>query len=211
MIKLGVSYLTYDEITKKAEEFLEQNNVKSIPVPIEDIIDRNYNINIIPIPGLLDICGVDGLSDCSSHPTISVDDFIYKNRYYRYRFTLAHEIAHFMLHREYLNKCKFDSITKWKEVYDEIDMSDHSKMEYQGYAFSGLVLVPRRELVTYAIKYIPQITASIQEAQENGIKRDNYLSYAKEELSSILSPIFEVSIEVINRRFDFDKLEYLIP
>jgi hypothetical protein len=208
VITLDVEYLTYDEIAKKAEAFLDQNNVTSIPVPIEEIIDQNYNINIIPIPGLLDICGVDGLSDCSS---ISIDEFIYKNRYYRFRFTLAHEIAHFILHREYLSKCTFTSITRWKEVYDEIDISDHSKMEYQGYAFSGLVLVPRRQLINYVKNYLPQITQSVQEAQKKGIKRDRYLSYAKDELASILSPLFEVSIDVLTRRFDFDKLEYLIP
>lgn len=60
MIKLGVQYLSYNEIAKKAERFLTDNSVKSIPVPIEEIIDLKYGIDIIPIPDLSKQCGVDG-------------------------------------------------------------------------------------------------------------------------------------------------------
>ena len=208
MITLDVEYLSYEQIAKIAEEFLNKNSVKSIPVPIEDIIDINYNIDIIPILELYTIGGVVGLSECSS---ISVDEFIYNKRPYRYRFTLAHEMCHFIFHKEYHRKCKFNSITKWKDVYEEIDESDRSKLEFQGYAFGGLVLVPRHELITYVKKSLPKIKPLVQEAQKKGVEREHYLSYAKEELAAILSRVFEVSTEVLTRRIDYDKLEYLIP
>lgn len=208
MITLDVEYLSYDEIAKIAEDFLKQNNIKSIPVPIEDIVEKNYNLNIIPIPELYNICGVDGLSDCSA---ISVDEFMFKNYHYRYRFTLAHEMCHFILHKEYLSKCKFNSITRWKEVYEEIDKDDHSKMEFQGYSFGGLVLVPRHELRTYVKNYLPQITPLVEKAKKNGVKREKYLGYVKAELAAILSRVFEASNGVLIRRIELDKLEHLIP
>jgi len=210
LITLDVEYLKYEEIAKIAADFLDQNGANSIPIAIEDIIDINLGVNIIPIPGLQDIYGVDGFmsSDCLE---IYIDNFVYEERPYRYRFTLAHEIAHSIIHRQYLCNYSFNNIDEWKNFYNELDNSDHSKMEFQAYAFGGLVLVPRQTLATNVKDYLPQITLLIKEAKRKDIKRKDYLSYAINELASLLSPIFEASIDVLIRRIQFDKLESLIP
>lgn len=68
MITLDVEYLEYKHIANESVKFLNQNNTSSIPTPIEYIIEYKYGINIIPLPGLLDLYGVDGFisSDFSS-------------------------------------------------------------------------------------------------------------------------------------------------
>ena len=84
-------------------------------------------------------------------------------------------------------------------------------MESQGYAFGGLALVPQMELKKYFEEYLPQVMPLIEQAKNNGITRKDYLIYAKDALATFLSPIFEVSTDVINRRIDFDSLCDLIP
>jgi Zn-dependent peptidase ImmA (M78 family) len=210
VINIGVQYLSYNEIAKKAERFLNDNSVKSIPVPIEEIIDLQYGIDIIPIPDLSKQCGVDGFiySDFSG---ICVDDFVFQNRIYRYRFTLAHEIAHLILHKDYLRSCNFKNIDQWKLSHKGIDESDYNKMEYQGYSFGGLILVPRSTLEAQVKKHLPKIIPEIEKAKKKGVDRLVYLNYALDELATILSPVFEVSTDVLIRRIQYDNLEHFIP
>ncbi|MCX5824158.1 MAG: ImmA/IrrE family metallo-endopeptidase [Deltaproteobacteria bacterium] len=207
---LDVEYLKYKQIAEEAAKFLKETGDHSIPVPIEHIIDFRYGINIIPVPGLLDSFETDGFI-ASDFSCIYIDNFVYERRYYRYRFTLAHEIAHLILHERYLNKCKFSNVAEWKTFHSEIDANDHSKMETQGYCFGGLVLVPQVELKKYFMEYLPGVMPLIEQAKSKGISRKDYLSYVKDSLAASLSPIFEVSIDVLNRRIDFDSLGGLIP
>lgn len=51
----------------------------------------------------------------------------------------------------------------------------------------------------------------IDQAKSKGVGRKDYISYVKDSLAVYLSPIFEVSTEVIIKRIDFDKLESIIP
>ncbi len=45
--------LSFDEIKAKAEAFLRQYHpANALPIPIEEIIDNQLKIDIIPIPGL---------------------------------------------------------------------------------------------------------------------------------------------------------------
>lgn len=210
MITLDVDYLKYSQIADESVNFLNQNNADSIPIEIEHIIEYNYGIDIIPLPGLLDLYGVDGFitHDFSS---IYVDNFIYEHRKYRYRYTLAHEIGHLFLHKKYLDVYQFSNINEWKNFYNEMDQRDYAIMEFQGYAFGGLVLVPQLELKKYFTEYLPQVIPLIEQAQSKGVDRKNYSIYAKDALASYLSPIFEASTDVLNKRIDYDLLDVLIP
>lgn len=210
MINLDVRFLPYSEIVKIAEDFLRENKVNTIPVPIDDIIDINYGIDIIPTPGLLKLYETDGFitPDFSS---IYVDDFVYEQRYFRYRFTLAHEIGHLKMHKCYLEQFPINSMNGWKQFIEEIDPDDHSKMEYQGYAFGGLVLVPRKELEIQFNKFLPDVMPLIDKAKRNGVSRENYLDYAKDKLTSMLAPIFQASTDTITRRIDYDSLMTKVP
>lgn len=210
MIALDVEYLEYWQIANEAIRFLNQNNVKEIPIPIEKIIEYNYGINIIPIPGFLDLFGIDGFISNDFH-IIYVDNFIYEHRNYRYRYTLAHEIGHFILHEKYLRDCQFNNIEEWINLYNEIDQRDRSKMEFQGYCFGGLVLVPKIELRSNVEKYLSQVVPLIEQAKGKGICRESYLDYAKESLADILSPIFDVSTDVLIRRINYDSVDDMIP
>lgn len=49
---LEVKWISKDRLSTIAEKFLaEHNPLLSIPVPIEEIIDVNLGMDIIPVPG----------------------------------------------------------------------------------------------------------------------------------------------------------------
>ncbi|MGR3310427.1 MAG: ImmA/IrrE family metallo-endopeptidase [Candidatus Brocadiales bacterium] len=92
--EIKAPYLTHEQIRTRAKLFLEKYHPEdSYPVPIEDIIEYQLKLDIIPIPGLRDYVEVEGFVSVVSG-SISIDDYIYHKRPARCRFTLAHEIGH---------------------------------------------------------------------------------------------------------------------
>lgn len=46
-------YLSKDELRQRAERFLERHNPNlAIPVPIEFIVESDFSMDIVPVPGL---------------------------------------------------------------------------------------------------------------------------------------------------------------
>jgi hypothetical protein len=91
------------DISRKAEEFLKKYHPSlSPPVPIEEIIEFQFHIDIVPLHGLHRAFEVDGFTS-NDLTTISVDAFVQESRPGRYRFTLAHEIGHGVLHRDFFS------------------------------------------------------------------------------------------------------------
>jgi IrrE N-terminal-like domain len=117
----------------------------SIPTPIEEIAEIKCGLDIIPLPGLRDLLEIDGFisSDLSC---ITIDQFVLERRLNRYRFTLAHELGHLHMHRDIYAELKFGSLNEWKQFQKDVDEADYSWVEYQAYAFAGLVLVPTGHL-----------------------------------------------------------------
>ena len=208
---LTIKYLTYAEIAKAARIFLgKYHSDNTLPIPVEEIIEFGMGVDIIPIPHLQKNFDVEGFtsSDLSS---ICVDDFIFKNRVHRYRFTLAHEVGHISLHADVFSEYQFDSIESWKNFQRRIEPREYSKLEFQGYSFGGLILVPPDHLKNLLSSHLYEITPLITQARDQGLSRDLYLDYAIDNIASILAPLFEVSNDVVTKRIKFDKLEDLIP
>lgn len=179
-------------------------------MPIEEIIDLKLGVNIVPLPGIQKVFEVEGFTS-SDLSTIYVDDYIYSNRPTRYRFTLAHELGHIVLHGDLFKQHSFDEVKDWIAFIQEIDDKDHSKLEFQGYAFGGLILVPPTHLKPLFKENLHKLNPLIKEAQRKGVFRERYLDYAKDNIAEVLAPLFDVSSDVMVRRIEFDSLEDLIP
>ena len=203
-----------EEIAKHADGFLQKyHKSKSTPVPIEEIIDLDFNIDIIPVPGVQDLCDVEGFIS-PDFKAIYVDKYVYDNRPYRFRFTLAHEIGHLIIHKEKLSQIEIDptdAVNSWARFLDEIDSRDHSKIEYQGYTFGGLILVPPNNLLEQFNANLPMVEPLVEEAKSMGASRHSYLKYAADHMATILSPIFDVSKDVLIRLIASDKLDQQFP
>ncbi|MBN1870378.1 MAG: ImmA/IrrE family metallo-endopeptidase [Candidatus Omnitrophica bacterium] len=143
--------ISFDEIKTKAELFLKTHHPSyTLPIPIEEIIDNQLKIDIIPIPGLKQALQgfeleIDGFiaADFSS---ISVDDYVQRTIITRYRFTLAHEIAHRELHQYFFEQFDIQTIDDWKIIVNDISDWPVKVIEYEANDFAGLVLVPATPL-----------------------------------------------------------------
>ena len=137
--------LSYHEVRTYAEEFLDDyHSDRSVPTPIEEIVEFDFEMAIIPIPGLKAEVGVDAFlaSDLGS---ISVDEDVMTHFKFRYRFSLAHELGHHWIHDDLYQSVRVQTVTDWKAVQKEIG-NQHFFFEYQANSFAGLILVPHAAL-----------------------------------------------------------------
>ncbi len=102
--------LSYGDLRERAAAFLEEfHEERTLPVPIEEIVEFDYEIEVIPIDGILDDLEIDAFLT-SNLKTIYVDEFVMKHRHRRLRFSLAHELAHFELHRPLYEEARITSV-----------------------------------------------------------------------------------------------------
>lgn len=171
----------------------------SIPIPIEEIAEIKCGLEIIPLPGLRNLLEVDGFisSDLSC---ISVDQFVLERRLNRYRFTLAHELGHLYLHRDIYADLKFGSLNEWKQFQTEVDEADYRWLEYQAYAFAGLVLVPTAPLNA-------KFQSAADSAERIGFSRKGEPEAFLEYVIEVLKETFQVSDAVIAKRLRYENLD----
>ena len=207
MIRLGVQFIPYDEIEARVIEFVaEHPKWDMIPYPIEEVIEFDLGIDIVTTPNLQKDYKIEGFTS-SDMRTIYVDETVYNNRHCRFRFTLAHELGHIVLHSEIFKKFGFRSVLDWKKFVNEVNGKDYGYLEFQGYAFGGLILVPTRDLRNCFDENLGTVSELIQEARSAGIDRRKYIDYAKEHMASILAPKFDVSTDVVVKRIEKSGLE----
>ena len=99
--KAVLRYMTFDEIQDYVDGFLSEfYPAGDIPIPIEEIIDLQMGLNIVPDPELRDVFGSEGFLS-NDLQSIWVDEYAANHYDSRFRFTLAHEIGHLVLHRDF--------------------------------------------------------------------------------------------------------------
>jgi hypothetical protein len=192
-----VPFKNHDRIKRIASDFLHKYHPKdSYPIPIEDIIELQLGIDIIPIPGLHEVIGVDGFisSDLSN---ISVDEYVYLHRQGRYRFTLAHEVGHAVMHKGVYRHQEFNTTGEWKDFMENFPENEWSWLEWQANQFAGLVLVPGHHLEKRLKYHAKQIRAL-------GIENEDVIL---DRIVELLAGDFIVSREVIQRRISKEARE----
>lgn len=196
---LGVPFRTYEDLRGIAAAFLKAHHLEeAIPVPIEEIVEFEFGLDIIPIEGMLHSSDVYAFVS-RDMTSISVDAYIQNNVPPSYRFSLAHELCHIFIHADIINQYEFESLAEWKAVVTGIDEKVYAEFEWQARALAGLILVPRRALAIEFGKAAAKIRAagmSLEKAKESGrfIVEEN------------LARQFEVPRFVITDRTDRDAL-----
>ena len=123
-----------------------------------------------------------------------------QHRRRRYRFSLAHEIGHFELHKRLYEESRIETVRDWKNVQAAITEDSYAWFEYQANSFAGLVLAPGDELHR-------EFEIGIRAARDAGMSDATLWSEAgKTYLAAWLGDRFDVSKDVIERRLDKDHL-----
>ena len=180
-----IPYLRKDDIADEALNVLEECSDGTFPVDVEAICD-NLGIGILPIVGLSRNFRVDAFIS-ADFKTIYVDSREFEKDSHRYRFSVAHELGHFILHKKYCPD-GVDDLKEWFRIFRRFI---NNYAEFQANYFAGSLLVPEAELVRV-----------LNDGFDGSFAR-NYWNASSSELGRILMKVrrhFRVSDDVIARR-----------
>lgn len=196
-------YISRDEIWQAAENFRGKYWPESdLPVDIEKIVEKRLRLSIEPERGLLSEIDIDAYLRIDL-TGIVVDYDCYMNEKYmnRLRFSFAHELGHFFLHKDTYSTFSIDDPSAWKDFMLNIPDREYGFFEYQANEFAGRTLVPCDRLVA-------ELEVCLQKVKEVGM-----LDLVATDPSAVLSRIsstlcrpFGVSYKVIERRVEREEL-----
>lgn len=185
---------------RRAELFLREHHPsRALPVPIEKIVEFTFGLDIIPIQGLQR--NFDVVAYISrDKKTIWVDQYVFESREKRYRFSLAHELGHVILHPDLFQYLQFEDLASWKRVIaDSIPEREYRFLEWQANCFAGLVLVPQAELVGVFEAWRKKLGTL-------GLNLEEQRDEVWDALEEYIGREFLVSADVIHKRLEFDGL-----
>ncbi|HNY02869.1 MAG TPA: ImmA/IrrE family metallo-endopeptidase [Bacteroidales bacterium] len=196
--------LTWPAIWYKAEEFRQRyvDPVDTIPLPIEKIIETKMGLEIRPIVGMKS-AGIEALllNDLRS---IIVDNDAYLDERLenRFRFTLAHELGHLMLHPDITKGLRYRTIRDYINHRLGQNTEDLDWFERQASEFAGRLLVPRVQLDNFLQLERDRIEIYLKSPYGSNVEM------LQVSLSRILCDKFGVSDKVIQRRFISEKIRF---
>jgi Zn-dependent peptidase ImmA (M78 family) len=109
----------------------------------------------------------------------------------RLRFSFAHEIGHFILHKDIYKSFGIKNIKDFEKLINDIPSNQYGYLEIQANKFASFLLAPREKLITERDKEIKKVGNLIASGKIKNRKEIN--SY----LAVPISKVFGVSEEVI--------------
>jgi len=153
-------------------------------------------IQIVPVPRLRDRLGADAQASIAMD-TIRVDWDMYMDERFRCRcnFSMAHEVAHFLLHRDYFLwlRSQISSKEEYRTVINNVPDNLAKRIEFQAHDLAGLILVPTHHLR-------PKYEQLRIEAMQEGYVPEESWDMAIEFMASRLARPFDVSAEMMSKR-----------
>ena len=196
-------YITKEQIWQEAENFRSEFWPEdTLPVNIEMIVENRLNLNIEPEHNLLTELDIDAYLRVDLTGII-VDYNCYMNEKFinRLRFSFAHELGHFFLHKDIYTSFSITDLSAWKDFMANIPDREYGFFEYQANEFAGRVLVPRERLIV-------ELKNCLLKVKELGL-----LDLVTRDPDAVLSSIshtlckpFGVSDQVIERRVEREGL-----
>ena len=165
----------------------------TIPVPIEDIVEFDLRLELIPKAFIKQTIDLDGFLS-RDLKTIFIDTELMSERNVnRYRFTLAHEVGHYVLHSKEIQESEYRTPTEWSKMREEMDEEDLNWFEQQAYEFAGRLLVPRNKL----IEALESQREKIEKFKASFPDSNNEIIEA---IARVICSKFQVSPDVMERR-----------
>ena len=195
-------WLRVEDIWDCAEDVRTRYWSAKLPVDVEAIVEFKLKLDIDPENNLMQKTDMEAYLRSDLRGVV-VDHDHYMNEKFanRMRFSFAHELGHFFLHKDFYAMIVFESAEEWKEILLSLPDTEYRYFEYQANEFAGRLLVPREDLVH-------EIENALKLLELNSM-----LEYLKADPNAVLSRIstqlsrpFGVSIDVIERRVDREKL-----
>jgi len=193
----SVPYIPKDQIWDKVEAFRNQyERAQRIPVDILDLTEFDLGLELIPFEGLKRELGDVEAIISGDMLSIHVDktNFIDPRYINRLRFSVAHELGHYILHQDIYADQNFDNVDDWKKWIGLIPEREYSIIESQAYEFAGRLLVNKDRLRSEWQKQKSKISDSID------LDNPELTDQIRASISVPIARVFVVSEAVITRR-----------
>lgn len=139
--------ITLSIVKQAANEFLRTYYPSlSLPIPIEDIVELKLKIKIILIKGLIRDFGINAFIS-QSFDTIVIDENMFSKQPERIRFTVAEEIGHLFLHKDWYVKNGPKGLEDYLQWQQTVDGKLFDYIERQAKTFASMVLMPEIKIV----------------------------------------------------------------
>ena len=166
----------------------------TIPVEVEKLL-WPVGLRLEPIPSLKTSGDVDALlSGDLARILVDAQEYMDDKMQNRLRFSIAHELGHFVLHADVFRKINYASVEEWIDFIQRVPDEQYGYIEFQAYEFAGRLLVPLEQLQ-------PRFEKAFRAGQRAGFtKWDSSGDAAREYIASNIARDFGVSSEVIEKR-----------
>lgn len=161
----------YDRAKESALRILKESYISNPPVPVHELVEVH---GLALIKKSFDDDSFSGIINLEKKHMIINE----KDSHYRQRFTIAHELGHWILHQKELYENKDEAILFRKPI----GSLETSKIEKEANFFAANLLVPNFMLAEMELEF---------------------KNKSEKEKNRILSEIFEVSMEVIGYRLKY--------
>ncbi|QOI98537.1 MAG: ImmA/IrrE family metallo-endopeptidase [Flammeovirgaceae bacterium] len=203
-------HYSFNSIRDKADEVRSQYwKGNKIPVDIDKIIEFGFGLEVRPVAGLKSQLDIEGMlsNDLS---VIFVDNNMFSDARFesRLRFTLAHELGHLILHREFYESVEFKSPEDWFKLMEGIDQADLSWYETHANEFAGRLLVPPDHLENEIKSLQEDIEKVYKKAKEQGLGEETD-KWVQSFVANKISSKFHVSPQTIETRLRREKTTLL--
>jgi len=167
-----------------------------LPINVEGIVESKLKLYIDPEHDLMQKTDMEAyLRSDLAGIAVDYDHYMDEKFANRMRFSFAHELGHFFLHKDMYAVIVFESAEEWKEILQSLSDTEYRNFEYQANEFAGRLLVPREDL-----------NHEIENALDV-LKRNNLMEFLKMDPYAVLARIspqlakpFGVSTDVIETR-----------
>jgi Zn-dependent peptidase ImmA (M78 family) len=189
---MRIPILSNAAVIERAKSLLTQHGYeKELPVDVELLAERELGLDITPIPGFRQR-GIDGLL-AQDLATIYVDENVQRNVVTRYRFTLAHEIGHLVLHGDVIRQHFLGAENEFLMLWETLSEEEYDHAERQANVFAAALLMPSNLLQS-------QFENAAANLARVGLTFDSLESHSKLKLVRALSSEFAVSPDSLRIR-----------
>lgn len=179
------------DLERKALKVLAKHlpGAVTTPIDIDLLAERGFGLDIVPIPSLYEAYQVEGAlwREPKGDFSLVVDQDMMDNKPHRYRFTIAEEVAHFILHRQVFEP--IHSVEEAVELYQKI--CNYRRMDRNAKRLAAALLMPGNLLSEDAAEIYKKIVAVAGFANPKAVKKS---------LVGSLSRKYEVSFEAMRIR-----------
>ena len=209
--KFKAPKLSFKDIWQEADKFRGRYwPSEELPINIHDIIDLDLDMEIRSVSRLREITGFDAIL-LGNLKGIIVDqeDYMNDRMENRMRFSLAHEIGHYILHSDVYRNLPYTDEDGWIELIQNLPEEEYFLIEQHANEFAGRLLVPKDSLVNDLKDSINLLQKLKKNTELTGfpLRRElSQIELAKEYIASNICRKYRVSDQVIIRRLDKEGL-----